>query len=100
MSTETFDPKDPAEIVPLTFDFTALTDTPSSPVMSVARHSGTADASDLSLMLVGSPQVVGAKVLQKVQGGVDLANYKFRCDVAGPDGCHWALAGLLPVQTA
>lgn len=94
------DPKDPAEIVPLTFEFESLTISPSSPVVTVTRHSGTADDSDLSLMLVGSPQVIGTTVVQKVQGGVARTNYKFRCDVVTPDGCHYALAGILPVETA
>ena len=97
MSTQQFDPKDPAEIVPLTFDFSNLASGVSSPVITVTRAAGDADPSPAS-MLVGSPQVSGALVVQKAGGGLD-GRYKFRCEVNGDSGAHWALTGTLPVET-
>jgi hypothetical protein len=95
----TFDPKDPSEIVPLTFDFAEDTSTPSNPVITIVRHSGAADANP-AIMLTGSAQVSGATVLQKISGGVAGANYTVRCQVDAPDGTRWVLSGLLPVKTA
>lgn len=97
MSIQQFDPKDPAEIVPLTFDFSNLATGVSSPVITVTRAAGDADPSPTS-MLVGSPQVSGALVVQKAGGGLD-GRYKFRCEVNGDSGAHWALTGTLPVET-
>jgi hypothetical protein len=99
-SKQSFDAKDPSEIIPLTFDFGWLTSAPQSPVITVTRFSGGADDSNLSLMLAGAPQVVGSKVLQKVISGVAGVNYLFRCQVDSPEGLRWVLAGILPVKTA
>lgn len=91
-----FDPKDPEEIVPLTFDFAALTDTPSNPVVSLAHHKGTIDP-NVGAMLIGSPLVVGAQVRIKVQNGLNGSTYRLRCKVESPEGNKWVLAGYLPV---
>ena len=94
-----FDPKDPSEIVPLSFDFAALTDTPSAPIVSIARHSGAADASP-SAMLQGAAQIIGTQVRQKITGGVAGATYLVKAQVDAPDGSRYVLAGLLPVEAA
>ncbi len=94
------DPKDPAEIIPVTFEFAELTDAPLTPVVSLTRHSGTADTSDLSTMLSGSPQVVGSQVRQKVRSGVDGTNYRIACQVDDASGLRYVIAGILPVATA
>ena len=96
-STQQFDPKDPAEIVPLTFDFSALAASVSTPVIQVTRIAGDADPNPAA-MLIGSAQISGAKVVQKAGGGLD-GRYKIRCDVNGDGGAHWALTGTLPVET-
>ena len=90
------DPKYPAEIVPITFDFAELTSAPISPVVTVARHSGSADASPAT-MLTGSPQVVGTQVRQKINGGVAGANYTIACQVDTADGSRFVLEGILRV---
>ena len=97
--TVQFDPKDPEEIVPITFDFEHLTTAPVNPVIVVTRHSGAADANPAAL-LSGSPLVVGAEVRQRVQGGVDQANYVLRCRVDDAQGNRWVLAAKLPVRAA
>ncbi len=95
------DPKDPAEIVPIAFEFAKLTDAPTSPVVAIVRHSGAEDASDLATTMVqGSPQIVGSKVVQKIKGGVAGANYRISCQVDAADGCRYLLAGLLRVASA
>jgi hypothetical protein len=94
--TDSFSPKDPAEIVPLTFDFANLATEPSAPVVSVLLDGET----DLTNMLVGSPQVVGSEVRQKVGGGTAGAVYKIRVQVDNIDGTRYVIARLLPVETA
>ncbi len=94
-----FDPKDPGETVVLGFDFANLTDTPTSPTITATRHAGTADASP-SAILSGSPSISGTQVLQKVTGGTAGTDYLLRCEVDGPSGTHYVLAGVLPVRTA
>lgn len=95
-TTEQFSPKDPGEIIPLTFDYVNLTSLPSSPAIAVSRHSGATDANPAAILL-GSPQVVGTKVVQKITGGVDGTIYKLVCEAAAPDGCKYRIPGKLPV---
>lgn len=94
-----FSPKDPSEILVLGFEFAALTDTPSAPVITATRHSGAADASP-SAILSGAATVNGTKVLQKVIAGTAGTDYLLRCQVDAPDGSRYILAGVLPVRTA
>lgn len=98
--TDEFSAKDPAEIVPLSFDFSALTESPTNPVVTIARESGPKGAADLSGMLLGSPQVIGTEVRQKVQGGIATTTYRVRAQVDTADGLRYVLTGLLPVETA
>lgn len=99
ISNPGFDPKDPDETIILGFDFANLTDTPTSPAITVTRHAGAADASP-SAILSGSPSISGTQVLQKVTGGTAGTDYLLRCEVDGPSGTHYVLAGVLPVRTA
>jgi TRAP-type uncharacterized transport system substrate-binding protein len=91
--------KDPAEIVTLTFDFSALTTTVTAFTIAISRIGGAADAAPLS-MLSGSGSIVGAKVLQKIIGGVDGATYDVKCTADAADGSRYALADLLAVAAA
>ena len=93
------DPKDPGEDVFVVWEFEALTSTPTSPVVTVTRHAGEADATP-SAIVSGSPTISGTKVLQKVVDGTDGTDYSMRCEVDGPDGSHWVLVGVLPVRAA
>lgn len=90
------DPKFPAEIIPYTFEFAELTDAPISPVVTIARHSGSADA-DPSAMLSGSPQIVGSQVRQKISAGVAGTAYTISCQVDTAEGARYVLQGMLRV---
>lgn len=99
VSNPGFDPKDPAEVITLAFDFAALTTSPSSPVVTATRHAGTADSTPEAI-ISGDPLVSGTKVLQKVVAGTAGTDYLLRCQVDAPDGSRYVLAGVLPVRTA
>lgn len=94
-----FSPKDPAEIVTLTFQFANVaTTTLSSPVVTVSHLEGISDATPSSMVL-GAATVVGTDVVQQIQGGVDGADYLVRCEVvSGFD--KYVIAGVLKVRTA
>lgn len=98
--TDEFSAKDPAEIVPLAFDFGSLTDAPINPVVTIVREAGPKGAADLSGMLLGTPQILGTEVLQKVQGGIATTTYRVRAQVDTAEGLRYVLTGLLPVETA
>ena len=98
--TREFDPKDPAEIVPLVFDFENLTVTPVNPVITVSRESGPKGPADLSGMLAGAAQISDATIRQRVQGGTAGTVYKIRCQVDDGAGGRFVIAQLLPVETA
>jgi hypothetical protein len=94
-----FDPKDPDEIITVGFEFAALTDAPTAPVVTAARHAGAADDTPAAI-LSGAPTVSGSKVLQEIIGGTAGTDYLLRCQVDAPDGSRYVLAGVLPVRTA
>ena len=90
-----FNAKAPAEIITLTFDFSALTASVSAPVTTVSLQGGI-DPSPGALKS-GNPQVNGAKVLQLIQGGVVGAQYRCECLVTAADGVSkYLLADVLP----
>ena len=92
------DSKDPAEKVVVTFDFSALATTVSTPVVTAESAGGANDPSP-SAILSGSPSVSGAQVLQLVIGGVANADYKLRCQI--DDGTErFVVADTLQVRTA
>ena len=99
VSNPGFDPKDPTELITVAFEFAALTDTPSAPVVTAARHAG-ADDETPAAILSGSPTVSGSKVLQEIIDGNAGTDYLLRCQVDAPDGSRYVLAGVLPVRTA
>lgn len=90
-------PKDPAESIVVTFDFSANAISVSAPVVSVRVISGT-DAAP-SALLSGSPQVQGATVLQRIVGGVSGVWYELRCQADDPSGNRWVATDDLPVVT-
>ena len=95
----TFSPKDPAEIITITFDFSEIATSISSPVVEATHKRGTTDAAP-SAVLSGSAAVSGLKVLQTVLGGLAGADYVLRCQVEANDGQRFVLAGTLPVRVA
>lgn len=69
--------KDPEESIVLTFDFSAIAKTITNPKITVDVISGV-DANS-GTMLSGDPQISDVKVMQQVVGGIDGADYHFRC---------------------
>lgn len=92
--------KDPAEIVPVSFDFAGLTAAPLTPVITVEHYSGTVDEGTLSDMLESAAAITGTKVVQRIGGGVNGATYLLRCDVTTADNLAFTLTAKLPVRTA
>lgn len=93
-------PKDPSEIVDITFDFSRVSASVSSPTVEIAVASGTADP-DVAQMLSGSPQIQsGTKVLQRICNGVVGSNIELRCLVTLDDGSRIVHAALLPIRRA
>ncbi|MBP8169295.1 MAG: hypothetical protein KAX99_06475 [Azonexus sp.] len=91
--------KDPAEIITVEFDFTALAASVSAPTVTVAAAYGKDDAT-ASAMLSGSPSVTGAEVRQRIIGGQSGTTYTLRCVADAPDGSRYVLTASLPVETA
>lgn len=91
--------KDPAEIITVTFDFSALATAVSTPAITCAAVSGRLD-DNAAAMLSGSAQVSGLTVLQRVIGGVDGTTYKLRCQIDDADGERFVVSDLLEVKTS
>lgn len=89
--------KDPAEVVIVTFDFSAEAASVSNPVISITWASGVADSAP-ALSKSGVASISGAQVMQKVTGGIAGANYLLRCEVDSSAGEHLAVADTLPVR--
>jgi hypothetical protein len=92
-----FQPKDPAESLVITFDFSDELAAVDSASVSLSVISGTDPAS--ATMLEGPAQVSGATVMQRVRLGVDQVNYKIKCTATATGDDIRALAAVLPVQT-
>lgn len=97
--------KDPAEIVPLSWDFTldlGEATIEGTPVITCAvdrslRRNNDADTSD---MLYGDPQIVDRVVVQLVRGGTHGVDYKVKCGIV-PSSTPSALifkTSVLPVR--
>ncbi|HEU4830679.1 MAG TPA: hypothetical protein VFS65_00730 [Candidatus Saccharimonadales bacterium] len=92
-----FDPKDPQETITLAFDYSAIGDVVTNPVVTIKVVSGI--DTDPSAMLSGLPQISDDNiVLQKVIGGISGCKYKFRC-LATVLGNKALVEEILPVQT-
>ena len=79
MGLDSFDSKAPAEVVPVAFDFEALTSSIDSAVISITVKNGT-DVNVLT-MILGAEQIDGTEVKQLIQNGVDQVVYLIRADV-------------------
>lgn len=64
--------------------------------LAVTVHKGT-DATP-NLVLVGSPQILGRHVLQRITGRVDGCIYKLRARGVDSDGLAHVIAYLLPCK--
>ncbi len=89
------DSKDPAEIVPITFDFSELVTSIDSIVqVTCADPSGTDAAA--TAMLDGSPVVAGQLVIQRIKNGIHNVNYTLRAEILS-GSLKYALTDVLPV---
>lgn len=91
--------KDPAEIITVEFDFTALAASVTGPTVSIAAAYGQDDPS-ATAMISGSPSVTGAEVRQRIIGGQHGTTYTLRCVADAPDGSRYVLTASLPVENA
>lgn len=90
--------KDPSESVVIEFDFANEMSAIGSAIVSASVYGDGVDPA-VSTMLDGAPQVLTAKVLQRVRNGVAGVDYKLRC-VATSGSDVLVRAGVMPVRTA
>lgn len=90
-----FSPKDPAEVINITFEFAELTTNPLNPQVEIAVVRGVDP--DADAMLTDLPIILGSKVVQTISYGVAGCIYDVRCKVDAPDGSVYVLADQLPV---
>jgi hypothetical protein len=99
--TVSVSPKDPAEKVPILFDYTlqlADGETLATASVTVTTELGT-DATPAA-MLSGTAIINGAKVTQWLIGGVNGVLYHLRCSVTTSAGATLVLAALMQVANA
>lgn len=92
------EPKDPSEIIPVGFDFSAITDTPSNPTVSITVRWGHGHH-HTGLQAVGDPWIEGAIVYQRFMGGSDLHDYNLKCLASAPSGDRFAVDCVVAVRT-
>lgn len=89
------DPKDPAETYPIEFNFSAVLSSVTSATVTASVVGGVDESPEA--VLSGDPQVTGAKVYQRVTGGLAGCIYKLRCEAT--DGTNiYAATDTLPVR--
>ena len=91
------EPKDPAEVITVGFDFSAVTDTPSNPAVSIDVRWGSETSPTLAVS--GSPVIEGSKVFQRFTGGADLNDYDLKCLAYTPTGDRISVDCTLAVRT-
>lgn len=91
------EPKDPAEVITVGFDFSAVTDTPSNPTVSIAVRWG--GETSPTLAASGDPVIEGSKVFQRLTGGGDLNDYDLKCLAYTPTGDRISVDCTLAVRT-
>ena len=95
----TMSPKDPSEIISLSFDFSAILEdgeTLSSPSLGISVLHGT-DA-NVGSMFTGVSIITGGVVSNLVQSGVDAVDYLATCLITTSLGQNLKLSGILPVR--
>lgn len=91
------DPKDPSETLAVAFDFTAKSNSVTSPTFTIALRWGT--ESPVTLATAGSPTVDGGLVTQKFSGGANLNDYDIKCVAQAADGEVLAVGWVLAVRS-
>jgi hypothetical protein len=100
MKTVTWDTKRPVEKVWSTFRFgkqLAIGENVVSVAISVALIQGV-DVAPAAVIDGVALLLSGGRVMQRLQGGVDGASYRIRCDATTSNGQVLSLAGVLPVE--
>ena len=93
--TTRFDDKEPAGEVTVEFDFGPDLTSVSNSAVTISVFSGTDP--DVATMLIGSPTVIGAKVLQRIGAGLHGVDYALECFVDGTGG-RLSIDAVLPVR--
>lgn len=88
--------KDVSENLLMAFNFKALSKVIVNPFCTIELKSGVTDP-NLSTMLIGAPVVIGSRVFQRVQGGIEKNKYHIRCKADSLEGSSFVLSGILPV---
>lgn len=89
--------KYPAEIITITFDFSALATSISNPVFGCVAMQGRVDSAQ-SAMWIGSEEIQGTKVLRQIAGGKPGNTYRITCQIDDADGERWVLSASIYVQ--
>lgn len=93
--TQRFSDKDPSDIISLTFDFSANGPSVATPTVTISLAAGADPAA--AAMLLGSPIINGATVVQRVQNGLHGCDYVLTCTAdVGVD--RISIDAILPVR--
>ena len=92
-------PKDPAEIITVTFGFEKLADTITAAVVTASVLSGLPD-NNPSAIVSGPPSMTAALVRQRIAAGQPGTVYALRCEANDADGELHVLTAALPVCTS
>jgi hypothetical protein len=91
------DPKDPVEIIPVTFNFGKLISQIETVVVTISVVEGTDN--DVANMIFGSYQVSGSTLKQLIRNGVHGTRYLIKAVVTDSGGLKYALACYMTVKT-
>lgn len=97
MNIQQFSPKDPSEVISLTFEFAALVSDVASAVWSISVHRG-ADP-DPSSMLYGGVYTSATNTQHLIQGGLPENVYLIRAAITSTAGEVYVGYAYLPVTT-
>jgi len=90
--------KVPAEIIPVTFDFSSLPLTAVDSVVSVTVTVITGTDAAAAAMLQGAPVLTGVKAVQLVKAGVAGVRYNLAC-LAAVGAERYQIDGMMDVVT-
>jgi hypothetical protein len=96
--TQLLSAKDPAEIIPITFDFSSVVTTITS-VSSVSVSIKTGIDATVATMIECTAQIVGTTVVQLIKAGLSDVTYTVRAEILSGTQ-KYVLAATLPVTTA
>jgi hypothetical protein len=97
---EIFDPKDPSEVIPLTYDFRPEMDGQTIVSLTVVVTVFKGFDADPSTILQGPALASGYRVRQVVIGGVDGVWYLIRITATTDTGLKYTLGRVLPIAKA